>query len=129
MSVQILCLDLNEIVLFFVLSSLLLSCKCSLYCFDIKCYRCVYICAKSVQLCPTLCDPMDHSPRGSLVLGIFWAIILEYYMPFPRESSRPADQTHVSYVSCIFAGRFFTTSTTWEAPYQITSFANIFSEL
>ena len=22
--------------------------------------------AKSLQLCPTLCDPMDHSPRGSL---------------------------------------------------------------
>ena len=24
-------------------------------------------CAKSLQLCPTLCDPMDHSPPGSSI--------------------------------------------------------------
>ena len=26
--------------------------------------------AKSLQLCPTLCDPIDGSPQGSAVLGI-----------------------------------------------------------
>ena len=30
------------------------------------------------QLCPTLCDPMDCSPPGSLVHGIFQARILEW---------------------------------------------------
>ena len=28
-----------------------------------------YVCAKSLQLCLTLCDPMDHSPPGSSVHG------------------------------------------------------------
>ena len=37
-----------------------------------------YICmhAKSLQLCPTLCDPMDYSPPGSSVHGISQARIL-----------------------------------------------------
>ena len=34
--------------------------------------------AKSLQLCLTLCDPMDCSPPGSPVLGILQAIILEW---------------------------------------------------
>ena len=33
--------------------------------------------AKSIQLCPTLCDSMDHSPPGSSVHGILQARILE----------------------------------------------------
>ena len=36
------------------------------------------MCAKSLQLCPTLCDPMDHSPPGSSVHGILQARILEW---------------------------------------------------
>ena len=94
----------DRFVLFCFLLSLLLSCKCSLYCLDINSYRCVYICAKSVQSRPTLRDPVDHSPRGSSVLGISQAITIEYYMPFCRESSQPRDRTHVSYVSCICRG-------------------------
>ena len=31
------------------------------------------MCAKSLQSCPTLCDPMDCSPPGSSVLGILQA--------------------------------------------------------
>ena len=31
-----------------------------------------------VQSCPTLCDPMDCSPRGSSVHGIFQAGVLEW---------------------------------------------------
>ena len=43
----------------------------------------VFICpaaaaAKSLQLCPTLCDPIDGSPPGSPVLGILQARTLEW---------------------------------------------------
>ena len=34
--------------------------------------------AKSLQLCPTLCDPIDSSPLGSSVLGILQARTLEW---------------------------------------------------
>ena len=34
--------------------------------------------AKSLQLCPTLCDPRDGSPPGSPVLGILQARTLEW---------------------------------------------------
>jgi len=34
--------------------------------------------AKSLQLCPTLCDPIDGSPPVSPVLGILQARILEW---------------------------------------------------
>ena len=34
--------------------------------------------AKSLQSCPTLCDPIDGSPPGSPVPGLFQAITLEW---------------------------------------------------
>ena len=34
--------------------------------------------AKSLQSCPTLCDPIDGSPPGSAVPGILQARILEW---------------------------------------------------
>ena len=34
--------------------------------------------AKSLQSCPTLCDPIDGSPTGSTVPGILQARILEW---------------------------------------------------
>ena len=34
--------------------------------------------AKSLQLCPTLCDPIDGSPPGYPVSGILQARILEW---------------------------------------------------
>ena len=34
--------------------------------------------AKSLQLCPTLCNPIDSSPPGSSVPGILQARILEW---------------------------------------------------
>ena len=39
---------------------------------------CVLRCAKSLQLCPTLCDPKDGSPPGSPVPGILQARTLEW---------------------------------------------------
>ena len=53
--------------------------------------------------CPTLCDPRDCSPQGSSVRGILHKKILEWVaIAFSRESSRPRDQSWVSYI----AGRF-----------------------
>ena len=69
--------------------------------------------ANLLQSCPTLCDPVDHSLPVSPVHGILQARILEQVvMSFSRVSFRPRDQTHVSYVSCVRRGVFFTTSTT-----------------
>ena len=49
-------------------------------------YVCMYVCsllaaaaaAKSLQSCPTLCDPIDGSPTGSSVPGILQARTLEW---------------------------------------------------
>ena len=57
--------------------------------------------AKSLQNCPTLCDPMDCSPPGSSVHGILQARILECVaMPASRGSSVTRDQAYVSSDSC-----------------------------
>ena len=39
---------------------------------------CCAAAAKSLQLCPTLCNPIDGSPPGSLVPGILQARTLEW---------------------------------------------------
>ena len=72
--------------------------------------------AKSLQLCPTLCDPMDYSPLGSsvhgnrqeyrmgcytLLQGIFWT-----------QGSSQRLLCLMSLMSPALAGRFFTTSAT-----------------
>ena len=55
----------------------------------------------------TLCDPMDCSPPGSSVHGIFQARILEWVaISSSREPFPPRDQTCITSASCI-AGRFF----------------------
>ena len=42
-------------------------------------YECVYAAAaKLLKSCPTLCDPIDGSPPGSPVPGIFQARVLEW---------------------------------------------------
>ena len=40
------------------------------------------VAAKSLQSCPTLCDPIDGSPPGSCVPGILQARILEWVAIF-----------------------------------------------
>ena len=63
---------------------------------------CLCVSAKSLQSCPTLCDPMECCLPDSSVHGILQARILESAsMPSSRESSWPRNQTHVSYFSCI----------------------------
>ena len=61
-------------------------CVCVYVCMCI--YTCVYIyiyreretaaAAKSLQSCPTLCDPIDSSPPGSPIPGILQARTLEW---------------------------------------------------
>ena len=59
--------------------------------------------AQSLQLCPTLSDPMDCSPPGSSVHGISQARKLEWVArPFSRGSSLPRDWTRISCTAGIF---------------------------
>ena len=68
------------------------------------------MCAKSLQSCPTLWNPMNGSWPGSSVHEILQARILEWFtMPSSRGSSWPRYQTRVS---CL-AGEFFTTNAVW----------------
>ena len=58
---------------------------------------CAAAAAKSLHLCPTLCDPRDSNPLGSSVHGIFQARVLEWVaISFSRGFSRPRDRTRVS---------------------------------
>ena len=59
---------------------------------------CVCVCVCSVsQSCQTLCNPMDCSPPGSPVHGLFQAGILEWVaISFSRGFSQSGDQTCVS---------------------------------
>ena len=63
------------------------------------------VCAESLQSCPTLCNPMDHSPLpltpGSFVHGIPGKNSGVGCMPTSRGSPLSRDWTHISYVSCI----------------------------
>ena len=90
-----------------VQSSFLLNAEC-------VCCVCAHACS-AIQLCPTLYDPMDCSPPGSSVHGIFLARILDWVaISSSRRCSWPRDGTRVSFVSCI--GRWILYHwTTWEA--------------
>ena len=80
--------------------------------------------ADLLQLCLTLCDPVDCSPPGSSAHGILQSRILEWVAaPSSRGSSRLRDRTHVS-VSPSLIGGFFTTSATWEAPWVEISYSS-----
>ena len=62
---------------------------------------------KVIQLCPTLCNPIDYTIHGILQARILkWVVF-----PFFRGSYQPKDPTQVSYI----AGRFFTSWATREA--------------
>ena len=55
-----------------------------------------------VWSCPTLCNPMDYSPPGSSVHGIFQARILEQVaVSYSGGSCWPKDQNCISGISCI----------------------------
>ena len=77
-----------------------------------------HACVLSPQSCWTLCDPIDCSPPGSLFMGFsrqeYWSELL---CPSPRDLPDPGVQP-ASLMSPALAGRFFTTSATWEVQPQ-----------
>ena len=71
--------------------------------------------AKSLQSCPTLCNPMDCSPPGSSVHGL---LRQEYWngLPFPSPEHLPDPGIKpTSLTPPALADRFFISSITWEA--------------
>ena len=74
--------------------------------------------AKSLQLCPTLCNPMDCSPSGSSVhgdspgkiTGVGCHVLLQGIFPTQR-----SNLCLLHLLSYLISGRFFTTSATWKA--------------
>ena len=74
---------------------------------------CVCVCARThlvTQLCPTLCNPMDCSPPGFSVYGIFQARILEWVaISSFRGSSNPGIEP-ASLATPALAGVLFTTA-------------------
>ena len=63
---------------------------------------CVWVHAKLLQLCLTLCDPMDCSPPGSSVHAILQARIPEWVAVSSfRGSSWPKNRTCISYLASI----------------------------
>ena len=78
---------------------------------------CVFVCVKSLQSCPTLCDPVDCSPLGSSVHGISQTRILEWgAFSFSRGSSQTRDQTHRKKVKSPSRVRLFATPWTSSLP-------------
>ena len=97
--------------------------SCTSFCVDICFYKwvsdsdSVTICgtaaaaAKSLQSCPTLCDPIDGSPPGSTVPGILQARTLEWIaISF---SSAWKWKVKVKSLSCVWLF-----ATPWTAAYQ-----------
>ena len=69
--------------------------------------------AKSLQLCPSLCDPMDCAlPSSCMSMGFsrqdYWS-----GWPYPPPGNFP--NPVIESTSPALASRFFTTSATWEA--------------
>ena len=98
----------------------LMSLHCSCHpAFPSKCGGSACMHAKSLQSCPTLCDPMDCSPPGSSVHGILQARILEWVampssMDLPDRGMEPVSH----YVSCIGRQVLYH----WQGPNQKTGF-------
>ena len=73
-------------------------------------------CAKLLQSCLTVGNPVDCSLPGFSVHGISQARILVWVtMPSPGDLPNPGMEPE-SLTPPAWAGRFFTTSATWEAP-------------
>ena len=71
----------------------------------------LYCMSVYAQSCLTLWDPMDSSPPGSSVYGIFQARILEWVaISFSKGSFWPRDRIHISWVSC----------TGWQIPLPLS---------
>ena len=80
---------------------------------------CLCMWAKSIQLCLTLCDPIDGSPTDPSVHGTLQARILEWVsVPSSKDIPDPGIKPE-SLMSPTLAGRFFTTSATISHAYRL----------
>ena len=74
--------------------------------------------AKSLQSCPTLCDPMDCSLPSSSVHGIFQARVLEWVaIPSPGDLPNPGIKP-MSLASPVLADGFFTAEPPGKPKYR-----------
>ena len=67
------------------------------------------VAAKSLQSCPTLCNPIDGSPPGSPIPGILQASLQEILMGIPSQSGGTVDGVLASTVPSL-------ASTCWLEP-------------
>ena len=80
-----------------------------------------FMCAKLLQSCPTLCDPMDIAHQALLCMGFPRQ---EYWSGFPCHPSGDLPNPGIeleSLPSPALAGGLFTTSTTCEAHHKTSS--------
>ena len=83
--------------------------------FEVSCQTVIWpyaaAAAKSLQSCPTLCDPIDGSPQGSTIPGILQARTLEWVaISFSNEWKW---KVKVKSISCVWL-----LATPWTAAYQ-----------
>ena len=71
--------------------------------------------AQMLQLCPSLCNPMDCSPPDSFVHGILQARILKWVAISSSGNLCDPGIEPASLKSPALAVGFFTTCATWEA--------------
>ena len=93
---------------------LVLACETGVGIMHIVCMH-----ATSLQSCLTLWDPMDYSPPGSSVHEILQAKILEWAAMPSSGGIFLIQGWNLHPLSLVLAGRFFTISTTWEAPCHL----------
>ena len=70
--------------------------------------------AQSLQSYLTLCDPMDCSPPGSFVHGVFQVRICSG-LPCPPPGDLPNPGSNLHLLLPALADRLFATSAPWEA--------------
>ena len=90
--------------------------------------HCTCACAKLLQSCPTLCNPMDCDPPRSSVHGILQARILEWVALLSSRGSPDPGIQAVPLMSPALAGGFLTTSATWEALLWSLNSFNVFQK-
>ena len=76
--------------------------------------------AKSLQSCPTLCDPKDCNPPGSSLCP--WGFSRQEYwsgLPYPLSGDLP--KPGIEPGSPALVGGFFTTSATWETLCEVSA--------
>ena len=75
-------------------------------------------CVKLLQLCPTLCGPMDYSCQASLSMG-FSKQEYRRGLPCPPPGDLPNPGIEPASLMSILAGEFFTARATQKAPLII----------